>query len=145
MQKNKTHISNCWETRTKSMSQICTYTPAFPQQGIITHAPGLTEPLAKPCTLLVPPPPEPDLNSSFWPTGLLTQRPHISLRHKGNDLTVPLFPRYDAHSLKLHKLYTSTKFYSLVSKVWLKKTKKKHIRFTVHLISATISKHFCWQ
>lgn len=74
------------------------------------HTPGLAEPLAKPRTILVPPPPEPDLNSPLWPTGLLTQRPHISLRHKGSSPVVTLFPtpgRTLSEAIRQHELLLS--------------------------------------
>lgn len=131
MQINKTHISNCWQTRTVisciNTSTIC-LTSLQNHTQTHTHTPGLTEPLLKPWSLLVPPPPEPDLNSPFWPTGLLTQRRRISLRHKGNDPGVRLFPLL--HWQKLH-----TRVYSLmIGKVWCK---------TKNNFSISRSKHLC--
>ena len=83
--KNKTHISSCWQTRNNNFTYL--HRKLFSDRCVIithtqVHTPGLTEPLAKPRTLLVPPPPEPGLNSPFWPTGLLTQSGHVGLRHR---------------------------------------------------------------
>lgn len=85
MQKNRTHISSCGQMRIIMTHMNSIFSHSSAQTHRQTHSPGLTESLPKCWTLMVPPPSEPDLNSPFWPTGLLTQRPHISLRHKGKD------------------------------------------------------------
>lgn len=88
-QKNKTHISNCWQMKIITLDIWAHYHIQWvSHKHTDVHTPGLTEPLPKRWSLLVPPPPEPDLNSSLWPTCLFTQRPHISLRHKGEGQSV---------------------------------------------------------
>lgn len=55
---------------------------AFEASFVSDHTPGLTESLAKTWTLVVPPPPEPQLNSSLGPARLLAQSPNGRLTHK---------------------------------------------------------------